>query len=406
MHHSFLFMLVHITIIIKRKGHFMLFSAKKHVKALSSLLLVMISLLAFVSVAAASVITVKKDGTGDYTVIQDAINAASSSCDTILVYRGTYEENIVINSKTITILAVDGPENTIIAGAATTGIAVKFQSSSDSIFNGFTITDSNVFGMYIQHSSPTVVNCVFSGNILNILIASGSSSPTIKNCIIEDNTPNYSYSSGGISVESLSSALIEDCTIRNNSKAYYGGGVSVVGSSATIRNCTINNNSAALGGGIYVGGNGNAIIENCNISDNNTPYNWGGGIALDWVSSQAQVINCTIVNNHSGGGGGIAAPYTTNISVVNSIIWGNTGSYGVQIYPSSLNVTYSDVQDGYTGTGNIDSDPSFVGSGDYHLTSSSPCIDQGTTTGAPSDDIDGDTRDSYPDMGADEYVAP
>jgi hypothetical protein len=47
-----------------------------------------------------------------------------------------------------------------------------------------------------------------------------------------------------------------------------------------------------------------------------------------------------------------------------------------------------------------------VGNGDYHLTADSPCIDTGTSEGAPSDDIDGDTRpqgQGY-DMGADEFV--
>ena len=43
-------------------------------------------------------------------------------------------------------------------------------------------------------------------------------------------------------------------------------------------------------------------------------------------------------------------------------------------------------------------------SGDYHLQSGSDCIDEGTGTGAPSDDIDGDSRSGSIDMGADEYV--
>lgn len=69
-------------------------------------------------------------------------------------------------------------------------------------------------------------------------------------------------------------------------------------------------------------------------------------------------------------------------------------------------VTYSDIQGGYSGTGNINSDPLFVGGGDYHLTSSSPCIDSGTSTNAPATDIAGTPRpqgQGY-DMGAYEYV--
>jgi len=71
-------------------------------------------------------------------------------------------------------------------------------------------------------------------------------------------------------------------------------------------------------------------------------------------------------------------------------------------------VTYSDVEGGRNGEGNIRSDPLFLGGGDYHLTASSPCIDSGTSNGAPSTDIEGNLRPNghgY-DMGAYEYRYP
>ncbi len=69
-------------------------------------------------------------------------------------------------------------------------------------------------------------------------------------------------------------------------------------------------------------------------------------------------------------------------------------------------VTYSNILGGYSGEGNIDSDPLFVGGGDYHLKSLSPCKDAGTAVGAPDNDIDGDSRPqgSGYDIGADEFV--
>ncbi len=39
------------------------------------------------------VITVKQDGSGDYSSIQQAIDAASDA-DTVLVWPGSYQENI------------------------------------------------------------------------------------------------------------------------------------------------------------------------------------------------------------------------------------------------------------------------------------------------------------------------
>jgi hypothetical protein len=42
--------------------------------------------------------------------------------------------------------------------------------------------------------------------------------------------------------------------------------------------------------------------------------------------------------------------------------------------------------------------------GDFHIQSGSNVIDQGTSTGAPTTDFDGQTRSVPPDMGADEYI--
>jgi len=49
-------------------------------------------------IARGQIITVKQDGTGDYTIIQDAVNAAVDG-DTILVWSGTYIENVSCEEK-------------------------------------------------------------------------------------------------------------------------------------------------------------------------------------------------------------------------------------------------------------------------------------------------------------------
>jgi hypothetical protein len=54
-------------------------------------------------------------------------------------------------------------------------------------------------------------------------------------------------------------------------------------------------------------------------------------------------------------------------------------------------------------SGNISADPMWVNyPSDLHIPSGSPCVDAGTATGAPSTDMDGDTRDATPDIGPDE----
>ncbi|MCA9418793.1 MAG: hypothetical protein KC917_21135 [Candidatus Omnitrophica bacterium] len=68
-------------------------------------------------------------------------------------------------------------------------------------------------------------------------------------------------------------------------------------------------------------------------------------------------------------------------------------------------VSYSLVEGGYPGEGNIDADPKFVDieGGDYHLQRGSPCIDSGTDTGLTLD-FDGNPRPiGRYDMGAFEF---
>jgi hypothetical protein len=128
--------------------------------------------------------------------------------------------------------------------------------------------------------------------------------------------------------------------------------------------------------------------------------NDGLGISSDEVPVEGTMMNVTIAGNGNGGiyltGGGVR--------VTNSILW---GSGGLDYYCSGdCTVAYSDIQGGWTGTGNIDADPLFVDAagGDYHLKTASPCRNKGTPIGAPTHDIEGTPRDAVPDMGAYEWT--
>jgi hypothetical protein len=67
-------------------------------------------------------------------------------------------------------------------------------------------------------------------------------------------------------------------------------------------------------------------------------------------------------------------------------IWNNDGS--------TINITYSNVQGGWPGTGNIDADPMFADA-DGRLSPGSPCIDAGhnwAIAGLADTDLDGNPR--------------
>ncbi|MFQ6041923.1 MAG: right-handed parallel beta-helix repeat-containing protein [Candidatus Poribacteria bacterium] len=217
---------------------------------------------------------------GDYPNIQTAIDVACDG-DIILVADGTYtgdkNRNLDFGGKAITVTSENGPEYCIIdCESAGRGFIFYSSETEASVVNGFTIRNG------------------YTGNHGGGIVCFFSSSPTITNCIISGNT-----ATGGSS----------------------GGGISCWDSSPTITNCTISGNTATLGGGIVC-----------------------------FFSSFPTITNC--------------------------ILWNDSPD---EIYGGNPVVTYSDVQGGWLGEGNIDADPLFVDpeNRDYHLQAGSPCIDAG-----------------------------
>ena len=290
----------------------------------------------------------------DYATIQAGINA-SANADTVLVQPGTYVENIDYGGKLITLaslfLTTQDPayvDSTYIVGDGN-GSVVTFQSNEDStaVLIGFTITNGNSFN---------------GGGILCL-----GASPYIKNVTI---SYNNSTKGGGIYCGS-SNMYLQNVTISNNFVEDYfeflgeGGGIYCSFSDLNVSNLTVAANQASnRGGGIYYD-NSNSNLEKATIVDNSAAYNGDAIYCYD----------------------------NSNLSLVNSILWYNSIEIDAG---SSVTATYSDIQFGWTGTGNIDADPLFVdmNNGNFNLQPTSPCIDSGDPT-SPLD-----PNGSRVDMGA------
>ncbi len=180
--------------------------------------------------------------------------------------------------------------------------------------------------------------------------------------------------------------------------------------SSVLNGFTITNGLAANGGGVYCN-NSSPTIIGCVINNNISSY--GGGIYSASPSSSPTIINCTISNNSAtNDGGGIWFSPDSIPTLVNCIVWGNTGNN--EINAPDATVTHSDIKwnpDPYLGDNNINTNPLFVGGGDYHLKVTSPCIDTGTDDkvaypNLPTIDMDAEPRHNWGgyDMGADEYI--
>ena len=109
--------------------------------------------------------------------------------------------------------------------------------------------------------------------------------------------------------------------------------------------------------------------------------------------------------------------YDSSPALTNCILWGDTPEEIFNNDEASVPVvTYSDIQGGYDGTGNIDDNPLLVdpANGDFHLHPCSPCIDAGDNEAPdlPDYDFEGDDRildgdgigTAIVDMGVDEVA--
>lgn len=214
--------------------------------------------------------------------------------------------------------------------------------------------------------------------------------------------------------------FVEDTYFARNT-ASWGGGVRLISlNNPVLRNCVIAGNTVpSVGGGIHAENTADLRLEGCIIADNYAG-DLGGGIAFWGAPNSATLANCTLVDNRSNNcGAGICFGNNgaAGLNIVNSILHGNRrGSGSSQIEGDAATVSYSLVEDGYPGTGNIDADPLLADrlAGDWRLTAGSPCIDQGNNVDVPvalvSDNealprvLDGDGNTSVVvDLGAYEY---
>ncbi|UCC29177.1 MAG: S8 family serine peptidase [Phycisphaerales bacterium] len=253
-------------------------------------------------------------------------------------------------------------------------------TGATAVLDGFTVSGGNADaswpnnrggGMHNEGGSPTVANCAFTGNsVVNVgggMLNEDSSSPTVTDCTFSG---NWAYGGGGM----------------------YNGG----GSDPTVINCAFSGNTAteAFGGGVS-NADSSPVLINCTFSGNSA---YGGGGLRDWNSSPT-LTNCTFSGNSAtSSGGGISSSGTSSTSLANCILWGNT-SPQIQDYTGTTTVTYSCVQGGWTGQGNIADDPLLTdadGADDVFGTADdnlrllpfSPAIDAADDTAVPADDAD------------------
>ena len=201
----------------------------------------MFVLVGFCSLLNSTIWEIKQDGTGNFVTIQEGI-IASSNTDTVLVFPGTYYENINYLEKSIT-------------------LASLYLTTGNDDYVNQTIIDGNQSGSCLE-----IRNCTEDYNTLcGFTLRNGTGNPLSPNSLI-----------------------------------IVGGGILSYDSHVIIDNCIINNNIAKDGGGIY------CFNSNINLSGitirNNKSYRLGGGI-MQLINSEIIFDNndlCNIYLNYSG----------------------------------------------------------------------------------------------------------
>ena len=309
---------------------------------------------------------------------------------------------IVIVENTSGVYNVKISNNTISNNEAiSTGIdelAIASSGGILAILKKVVITYNNVFNNKID----AITACIGAG------ITVGETSSEGESAVSYNTVFNNTYQSsiclgGGIHLTLAEGINVSSNTIKHND-ATYGGGIFLdVSVPFLSKNLIAGNTSVEAGGGILV--DYSAILEEQYLNYNKgTKQGFTSNFFLseDYIASKLQhikgmfdtdridrivespgrlveMVNNTITNNSTAGtlGGSGISTISSTVKILNSIVWGNLPSSNPQIDGAAY-INYSNIEGGFSGTGNIDNDPMFADLVNYYLNSpSSPCIDTG-----------------------------
>ncbi len=293
--------------------------------------------------ASAEVLEVDDSGSKEYSFIQDAVENATDG-DTILVYPGSYYENIQIN-KTINITGVDR-EKTVLIPSLMSTILVNGENCffSNLTFDGNQLgSGGKKQGMYIFANHTRIFNCTFR-YFYHGLMVSSSVNTSVNFCRFIGNTNGISFRSGsvirvndcefdsnhdGVEMENSHDIRIEDCKFGNSESC--GIRLTNASNDLKVRRCSFRDGSW----GLFIGRReyteiGNGIVTHCSFLGNNIGVKIAGG--------SHSVRNCRLNASHTGvyiqGDGNEV--YECTIS--------NSSSSGIYLYGEGNSITWNTIE--------------------------------------------------------------
>lgn len=332
------------------------------------------------------------DFTNNRGIVGGAINSLNGKL--------TIENSRFINNDTTAGYYADGAENPFLRGYG--GAVYADRASSINEPSGTIRITNSLFEGNKGRGGGGAAH-LYTGNQDNVIVEGSLFRNNSVQGIVDRNgnrVANTEPGNGGALNQMSSGAnqgfVLQNTAFVDNTATNQGGGIWVMNAPTTITNSTFSGNQA---------------------TDPSVGY--GGGLAL---YAPTTIVNSTIANNTAGWTGGGVLASNAPITVQNTIFSGNTANnpYGIQFQTSRQltdrggNIQWppkgTNLGNDFNATASITLvDPQLgplqqVNNTYIHpLLAGSPAINTGLTTGAPTTDGLGITRDSQPDVGAFEF---
>lgn len=291
-------------------------------------------ILSLVGSADAATWTVDDSGGANYMRIQDAIDNASVG-DTILVYSGTYYENVNVNKQLVLHGIDNGSDKPVVDAGGISGVPAKSAitlTANGIVLEGFTaihtVRSAEDVGISIISNNNLLSGNTASSNTRGIDIFSSSNNTLIGNNAFDNYNGIYLVSSsnntlrGNDALKNTYGIVLEssgnNTLTKNNMSSNYGGFFLFSSNNNDLTNNTANSNS---GTGILLGGSSNNTL-----TYNTANSNSGTGISLV-DSSNNNILTNNIANSNSGTGIDLFY-FSTNNTLTNNIASSNN-QYGI-----------------------------------------------------------------------------